>query len=204
MPSLTVQVADGYGRSEAIETSAYLTPLGFERLTCRSLRMGMADQRPLKPFGWCRVLVQAAQQRSVADGYGRSEAIETPASVPRAGPISPVADGYGRSEAIETLDPAADDVDQGRDGVADGYGRSEAIETSPTRRTGTQQARQQLRMGMADQRPLKRRAARNVRTCPRLVADGYGRSEAIETTSPFRALHRRATRCGWVWPIRGH
>jgi hypothetical protein len=63
-------VADGDGRSEAIETLLGRRARGRPVV----LRMGMADQRPLKRHHPSR---SASPCRSVADGDGRSEAIET-------------------------------------------------------------------------------------------------------------------------------
>ncbi len=64
-----------------------------------------------------------------------------------------------------------------------------------------------LRMGMADQRPLKPITITSPATTASIawVADGYGRSEAIETTTfPVRPSSATNAGCGWVWPIRGH
>ena len=86
----------------------------------------MADQRPLKQTAY-RVMA-AVGLRDGAEGYGRSEAIETCRSA------------YCLSSSVRS--------------GAEGYGRSEAIETLASG-SSVRMRRLSAQRGMADQRPLK-------------------------------------------------
>ena len=189
--------AEGYGRSEAIETVDPLEPLPASSLP--TAQRGMADQRPLKrdQFG----LSLRRVRRPGAEGYGRSEAIETGMAGYAAGGSSRTgAEGYGRSEAIETDGSSASSSRRSpaQRGMAD---------QRPLKRFSAAELHgDAAQRGMADQRPLKRAGADRLTTALRRQAQrGMADQRPLKPISRSDAqVHRYIARRRGVWPIRGH